>query len=543
MTSLRTGAAALAVGTALLASASGASAYCRTITAPLPADFDQTSGCYSPTGAIPLWWSNACVGFSVQQDASKQIDLADARTHSLAGFQRWMDATCPDAGAPSISVSDEGPVACSTVGYSETGPNQHVIIFRDSSWPHDDVYNTLALTTVTFNTDTGEIYDADVEVNTFQTQITVSATPAAGQYDYDSIITHEAGHFLGLAHSPAETAVMFAHYKPGSYTLTSDDVSGICSIYSPSGTRATEQDSGTAIVPVTVPEGTPCDPTPRHGFGSQCGPMGAPAASTSSGCTIAAVTGSGGAFCPVPLGALGALAMLAARRRRSRTAARVPSMKRLRAWAFGSLLATSAAGLCLAVEGDARASISIAVLFDELVRDSSAAAIVTPFEQKAVWEDGRIVTYSHVHADRTVAGSLESDPWIRTLGGTVGRVGQVVDGEASLTIGKSGLLFLHPDATGTGTYVVTARAQGQFPVIAPDAQGAQGQRAPIFRASAGVGGLVPTPDKRVAEMSQLRASAGLRAEAPRAMDVLHTRPVEDGVREVAAAWVRIHGSK
>jgi hypothetical protein len=98
------------------------------------------------------------------------------------------------------------------------------------------------------------------------------------------------------------------------------------------------------------------------------------------------------------------------------------------------------------------------------------------------------------------------------------------------------LLFLHPDASGTGTYAVTARAQGQFPVIT------QAQGVPIFRASAAVGGLVPTPDKRVTEMSQLRANAGLRAEAPRAMDVLHTRPVEDGVREVAAAWVRIHGS-
>jgi hypothetical protein len=537
MTSLRTGAAALAFGIALLASSTRAWAYCRTITAPIPADVDQTTTCYSPPGAIPLWWSNACVGFSVQQNASTQIDLADAESHSLAAFQRWMNASCSGGGSPSIAVSDEGPVSCDLVGYSATGPNQHTIIFRDTSWPHDDPFNTLALTTVTFNTDTGEIYDADIEVNTAQTQITVNTTPGPNQFDYDSIITHEAGHFLGLAHTPDETAVMYAHYKPGSYSLTSDDIAGICAIYAPSGTRATEQDSGTAIVPITVTETTPCDPTPRHGFGSQCGPMGGAEPGSSPSCTIAAVTGKS-PHLSWPMVALGAVVLASAGRHRRRRAAKVLPMRRLRTLTLGSLLAAGGASwIGVGVEREARASISIAVLFDELVRDSSAAAIMTPYEQKAVWEDGRIITYSHVHADRTVAGSIESDPWIRTMGGTVGRIGQVVDGEASLTVGKQGLLFLQPDKSASGVYAVTARAQGQFPIVA----GQQG--TPMFRASSAVGGLVATPEQRVSQMAERRAKAGLSAEAPRALDVLHTKAVEDGVREVAAAWVRIHGPK
>src|ERR1700728_3849327 len=104
MTSLRTGAAALAITTALLLPAR-ASAYCRTITQPIPAEFDQGTGCFDPAGSIPLWWSNACVGFSVQEDASKQISLADAESHTLTAFQRWMGATCPGGGSPSIAVS------------------------------------------------------------------------------------------------------------------------------------------------------------------------------------------------------------------------------------------------------------------------------------------------------------------------------------------------------------------------------------------------------------------------------------------------------
>jgi Matrixin len=538
MTWLRSG-VALALATALVSFSPRAFGFCRTVTAPIPADFNQTAGCYSPPGAIPLWWSNECVGFSVQENASKYISLADAEAHSLAAFQRWMGAACPGGGHPSVSVSDEGPVACDQVGYSQIGPNQHVIIFRDTSWPYlNDVYNALALTTVTFDTDTGEIYDADIEVNTFQTPITVSSTPEPGQYDFDSIITHEAGHFLGLAHTPVDTAVMYAFYKPGSDDLTSDDVGGICAIYSPSGTRATEFDAGTAIVPVTVQEGTPCDPTPRHGFGSQCGAPGSPPpTTTSSGCTISTGPGStrdGGWPMVALLGA--AIGVGIARRRR---AARVVPMRRVRAMALCSLLALGAAAVGqLAAEREAAASVSIAILFDELVRDSTGAAIVTPYEQKPVWEEGRIITYTHVHADRPVAGTLESEPWIRTMGGTVGRIGQIVDGEPVLTIGKPGLLFLQPDrVSGSGAYVVTGRAQGQFPVVA----GAQG--APTFRASSGVGAIVPPPEARATQMAQLRAKAGLAAEAPRATDVLHLRQVEDGVRDVAAAWVRIHGSK
>ena len=76
------------------------------------------------------------------------------------------------------------------------------------------------------------------------------------QADLDFIITHEAGHFLGLSHSCRPDATMLATYTLGDTnlrTLRSDDVAGICEIYPPGG--ATEM----------------CDPTPRHGFSADCG--------------------------------------------------------------------------------------------------------------------------------------------------------------------------------------------------------------------------------------------------------------------------------
>ena len=39
------------------------------------------------------------------------------------------------------------------------------------------------------------------------------------------------------------------------------------------------------------------------------------------------------------------------------------------------------------------------LVFDALVEESTAAAIVTPVEEHSVWEGGRIVTYTHVQTD------------------------------------------------------------------------------------------------------------------------------------------------
>ena len=139
------------------------------------------------------------------------------------------------------------------------------IVFRDDKWPHSDSSNTLALTTVTFNPQTGEIYDADMEVNTYDQRVTlVDPVPPDG-YDFASIMTHETGHFLGLAHSGDNRATMYANYTPGATAmrnLTADDVAGICEIYRPDGTRA--------VLDSKVTPGPQCDPTPRRGFTGEC---------------------------------------------------------------------------------------------------------------------------------------------------------------------------------------------------------------------------------------------------------------------------------
>jgi hypothetical protein len=173
---------------------------------------------------------------------------------------------------------------------------------------------------------------------------------------------------------------------------------------------------------------------------------------------------------------------------------------------------------------DARASVSIAVTWDALLRESTVAAVATPVESRCVWEDGRIYTYTRLRIDRVVAGETVAgnEAWVRTMGGVVGTVGQLVDGEPVLAPGQSSLLFLHPGPVGA--LEVTARGQGQFPIVT-------GDRAPArLVRSTSVGALVaPRPP-----------SGPMAAARPLAADVVHGRPVDDVARDVASAWSRAH---
>ena len=82
---------------------------------------------------------------------------------------------------------------------------------------------------------------------------------------------------------------MYAHYTPGSESmreLTADDIDGICSVYSPDGMRSVASEASSTG---TLPEVT-CDPTPRHGFTTQC--MSA-SSSPSSSCSLRGAAASG----------------------------------------------------------------------------------------------------------------------------------------------------------------------------------------------------------------------------------------------------------
>jgi len=476
-------------------------------------------------GLPTLFWRNQCVSFSIQAGGSKYASVSDATSVATQAFNAWSSAQCPGGGTPSIFPSSFPPVQCNAV---PSQAHNNPIIFRDNMWPYDDSANAIGYTTLTVNLDTGEILGAAVEINTAYYHVVVNGAPGPGEYDLATILTHEAGHFLGLAHSGDPNAVMYALYKAGSTTLTPDDVAGICGIYSPDGSRMTV--SG----PVSA---TTCHPEPLNGFLPECGSLDAgalssvasgpemsipadggamPCSTDSTSCSIGRGAGSrgGGLGAPFALVAVGALVRRARRANKRRGAA------------LALVLALGWLGADATFARDAKASVSVTALFGELVEKSNAVAVITPLEQTAGWEDGRIATYTRARVDRLVAGKLGSEVWVRTIGGHVGRIAQIVEGEPAFALGMPSLVFLrsHLDPiTGqpAGIFGVAEGAQGQFPIAGGEGR----QRLTLAR---DVGALVPPHP----------ASAGNDARPAR--DVLADRALGDAAGEIAAVWTLTH---
>lgn len=259
-----------------LLSTGQAAAFCRTTTCDASASCatDPENCCvYDEDGCDqngrPIYWPTSCVSFSVQEDGSalRQISAEQASTLIEQAFATWTSVDCGGY-HPNIHIQNLGTVSCSQVQYSRyrsTG-NANIWMFRDAEWTYQAPQLTggdslpvdataLAITVTHYHPKTGEIYDTDVEFNTELTDFSFSEEDVS--FDFLAIATHEAGHFLGLAHSPDPHASMTATYQPGTLShrsLSEDDRAGICAAY-PREREARDNEKTCA---------------PRHGFRSDC---------------------------------------------------------------------------------------------------------------------------------------------------------------------------------------------------------------------------------------------------------------------------------
>jgi hypothetical protein len=267
---------AVALGLALAwlaTSEATAGAFCRSRTIPPDPANDPSRTGRCTTEGVPLLWRNRCVGYNIDARGSRQVSPNRLAEVVARSFTRWTSASCAgvetkDGARTSIDVRDLGPVTCNKVGTALSGPNTNVIVFRDDEWLEKDGgrrdSEKLAVTTVRFDPETGEIFGADMEVNTFD-HVMVTEAPAPKEWDLASVMTHEAGHFLGMGHSGERQAVMFTPFDQGRVSareLFADDVTGICEVYRPDGSRA--------VLEGSITEGGACDPVPRGGLQRDC---------------------------------------------------------------------------------------------------------------------------------------------------------------------------------------------------------------------------------------------------------------------------------
>jgi hypothetical protein len=183
---------------------------------------------------------------------------------------------------------------------------------------------------------------------------------------------------------------------------------------------------------------------------------------------------------------------------------------------LSSLVLGLALGVSPGAVRDASANVSLETSLAELATRATRVVIGSALESLSVWEqqvsDGalRIVTYHRVKVERTVAGAPPSaEVWVRCLGGTVGTIGQRVEGEAVLPRGERLMLFLAARADGTAS--VVSMAQGAYLVR---------------RGADGVERLKPSPERGMLLPRPARRSA--------AADLVD-RSVEEAVRLVTSA--------
>lgn len=280
---------------AILAAATDASAFCRSTTCRSTSTKEcATDENSCPTDGAKLFWPTSCVSYAMNELGTQDLDPVDTRDVIRKTFQAWTEVPCPGGGNASMTFEERDPVSCKKSEYNKEGHNLNVVLFQDDDWKYRGIDGTLAKTSVTYNDETGEIYDADIEVNAANNTVTITDKQAKIEYDLQAILTHEVGHFIGIAHSAESSAVMFASYSPGSTsqrTLTPDDVDAVCAIYPPKS-------------------GVACNSTPRGGFSPTCD---APA--KSGLCAVGSVgsegdskpvTGSTASFAVMGLGVLAA---------------------------------------------------------------------------------------------------------------------------------------------------------------------------------------------------------------------------------------------
>jgi hypothetical protein len=294
-------AAAAVLGAAALLTAGAAHAFCRTSSC-MEGTPHTAAVCNPPAPddcGMPIAWPQPCVDYSVQQAASHKVTFAQTETVMKEAFAAWTTPACPGGGNPRMQVTEADPAVCALHEYNQTAGNANIILYHDDAWPYEGSPNTLALTTVTYSLDTGDIYDADMELNSADNDFTLGDTGV--EFDLLSIVTHEAGHFLGLAHSHDMNATMWPDYVEHSTNLrdlSPDDIAALCTVYPPGA-------------PITG-----CDPTPRHGFSAECA-NDQPTALTGSCCAVAPGSDAGRGSLAGALAALGGAILVARRRKRS----------------------------------------------------------------------------------------------------------------------------------------------------------------------------------------------------------------------------------
>jgi hypothetical protein len=165
---------------------------------------------------------------SLQMDSEYQRFLSPGQSYSALamGFDAWR-------GLPRVPDLVIRPGLPASVGHHDGHATNGIYLLRD--WPYEAA--KLAVTIVTYEMDTGRLLDADIVVNGKAkfALLDEPTQPGVDAYDLAAVLTHEAGHVLGLGESASGAdATMWPYARPDDTdkrSLAEDDEDGVTQSY------------------------------------------------------------------------------------------------------------------------------------------------------------------------------------------------------------------------------------------------------------------------------------------------------------------------
>ena len=187
---------------------------------------------------VPSWRLASTIGNgggTTLNGGSVPYSLVQTRT--VDAFAAWTSSrvtACSTSWSSTYAGTFSSPAGTAAVAGNDNANN--VIWLSGAQWRYSSA--TLGLTTTTFYTATGQIIDGDMELNNNSVW---ASDGRAGAYDFESVVLHEAGHFLGLDHTGSSVAVMYANVAEGDIkrVLQQPDTNDVCTVYSAPGGQGT----------------------------------------------------------------------------------------------------------------------------------------------------------------------------------------------------------------------------------------------------------------------------------------------------------------